>query len=160
MPRKHRQLAVFGVGLVTALLVSGCGGGSKFIAGGSPPGGGPAGTPGSTVTGAATAHSTTKPTTTGATVRCTVSSLELLHVLSTNASMYQALGRPAKFGAPVCVADFAMAGSVPPKGIARVQVLFKYDSKTKSWTVLAGGSGVDCSAYLSEAQAQVLPGCD
>ena len=174
MPYKHRVLAAtIGAGFATLLVVSGCGGGSKFVGGSAPttgPATAPAGThpttpaPNGTPTGTAAPNGTKPPATTGTGTTpkstCHVSSLELLHVLTGNGSFYQALGRPAKLGKPVCVSDYAMArGTALAAGGDPVQVLFRYSATSKAWTVVAGGSAIDCSAFLSSAQAKQMPGC-
>ncbi|HEY7174083.1 MAG TPA: hypothetical protein VH442_04120 [Micromonosporaceae bacterium] len=171
MPHKHRALAAaIAAGFATLIAVSGCGGGSKFVGGGSPtsrpavtPPATSATTPAPNSTGTP-ASGTTKPATTGTnssgTVKCHVTSLELLHDLTGNGGMYQSLGRPAKLGTPVCVGDYAMArGTALAGGGDPVQVLFHYSTSKKTWIVVAGGSAVDCSAFLSSAQAKQMPGC-
>jgi len=172
MPHKHRVLAAaIGAGFATLLAVSGCGGGSKFVGGGSPtsrpavtPPATNATTPAPNATGTPGSTGTTKPATTGTnssgTVKCHVTSLELMHDLTGNGGMYQSLGRPAKLGTPVCVGDYAMArGTALAGGGDPVQVLFHYSTSKKTWLVVAGGSAVDCSAFLSSAQAKQMPGC-
>jgi hypothetical protein len=74
--------------------------------------------------------------------------------------MYQALGAPTGIGSPVCVPGYAMARTTAsPQGGDRAEILFQYTASTKTWKPVAGGTAVDCSAYITTAQAKKLPGC-
>jgi hypothetical protein len=186
MPHRHQIVAasVAGLGLAVTAALGGCGGGAKFVAHGSTapsaaaspgstaatPGGtasaGAGSTPGTQATGAA--GSTSKPSSgsgssgssTKGTTKCTVSRLELFHALTDDGAMYQALGAPPGIGSPVCVPGYAMArATASTKNADRAEILFKYTASTKSWKPVAGGTAVDCSAFVTAAEARKLPGC-
>jgi hypothetical protein len=94
------------------------------------------------------------------TTRCTVSHLELFHALTDDGAMYQALGAPTGIGSPVCVPGYAMARTTASaQGGDRAEVLFQYTASTKTWKPVAGGTAVDCSAFVTTAEAKKLPGC-
>jgi len=190
MPRRHQIVAasVAGLGLTLAAALGGCGGGAKFVAhgstapsagvspgstaaspGGTATGGAPS-TPGAQATGTntGTAHPTTKPSSGSGssgssakgTTKCTVSRLELFHVLTDDGAMYQALGAPPGLGSPVCVPGYAMArATASTPNSDRPEILFKYTASTKTWKPVAGGTAVDCSAFVTAAEARKLPGC-
>jgi hypothetical protein len=180
--------SVAGLGLTVAAALGGCGGGAKFVARGSTgpsaaaspgstaasPGGsasaGAGSTPGTHATGTetGTAGSTSKPSSgsgssgssTKGTTKCTVSRLELFHALTDDGAMYQALGAPPGIGSPVCVPGYAMArATASTKNADRAEILFKYTASTKTWKPVAGGTAVDCSAFVTSAEAKKLPGC-
>ncbi len=189
MPHKHQIVAasVAGLGLAVAAALGGCGGGAKFVAHGSTgasaaaspgstatsPGGtasaGAGSTPGTQATGPKTgAGSTSKPSSasgssgssTKGTTKCTVSRLELFHALTDDGAMYQALGAPPGIGSPVCVPGYAMArATASTTNSDRAEILFKYTASTKAWKPVAGGTAVDCSAFVTAAEAEKLPGC-
>jgi hypothetical protein len=74
--------------------------------------------------------------------------------------MYQALGAPPGIGSPVCVPGYAMArATASSKNADRAEILFKYTASTKTWKPVAGGTAVDCSAFVTAAEAKTLPGC-
>lgn len=189
MPHRHRIVAATVAGLAVAAALGGCGGGAKFVAhdstgpsaAASPgstaasPGGtvsaGTGSTPGAEVTGRAKPGSTSKAssgsTSSGSsgssatgTTKCTVSRLELFHALTDDGAMYQALGAPLGIGSPVCVPGYAMARTTAStKNADRAEILFKYTASMKVWKPVAGGTAVDCSAFVTAAQAKTLPGC-
>ena len=97
---------------------------------------------------------------TNGTTKCTVSRLELFHALTDDGAMYQALGAPPGIGSPVCVPGYAMARATASTPNAdRAEILFKYTASTKTWKPVAGGTAVDCSAFVTAAEAKKLPGC-
>jgi hypothetical protein len=74
--------------------------------------------------------------------------------------MYQALGAPPGIGAPISVAGYAIArATASTNDWERAEILFKYTASTKTWKPVAGGTAVDCSAFVSAAEAKKLPGC-
>ena len=180
--------SVAGLGLAVVAALGGCGGGAKFVAHGSAgastavspgstgtsPGGtasaGAGSTPGTqaTGTGSGTTGSTSKPSSGSGssgssakgTTKCTVSRLELFHALTDAGAMYQALGAPPGIGSPVCVPGYAMArATASAKNAERAEILFEYTASTKTWKPVAGGTAVDCSAFVTAAEAKKLPGC-
>jgi hypothetical protein len=181
MPHRHQIVAasVAGLGLAVAVALGGCGGGAKFVAHGSAapsaaasPGGtaatGAGSTAGAQATGTGKPGSTSKPSSgsgsssssTKGTTKCTVSRLELFHALTDDGAMYQALGAPPGIGSPVCVPGYAMArATASTKNADRAEILFKYTASTKTWKPVAGGTAVDCSGFVTAAEAKTLPGC-
>lgn len=188
MPQRHHIVAasVAGLGLAAAAVLGGCGGGAKFVAHGSTgtsaaaspgstaarPGGsasvGAGSTPGTPATSTAKPNSTSTSSTgsgssgssTSGTTKCKVSRLELFHALTDDGAMYQALGAPPGIGSPVCVPGYAMArATASSKNADRAEILFKYTASTKTWKPVAGGTAVDCSAFVTAAEAKTLPGC-
>ncbi len=180
--------SVAGLGLAAAAVLGGCGGGAKFVAHGSTgtsaaaspgstaasPGGtasvGAGSTPGTPATSTAKPNSTSTSSTgsgwrssgssTNGTTKCKVSRLELFHALTDDGAMYQALGAPPGIGSPVCVPGYAMArATASSKNADRAEILFKYTASTKTWKPVAGGTAVDCSAFVTAAEAKTLPGC-
>jgi hypothetical protein len=188
MPHRHQIVAasVAGLGIAVAAALGGCGGGAKFVAHGSTgpsaaaspgstaasPGGtasaGAGSTPGAQATGTGKPGSTNKPSSGSGssgssakgTTKCTVSRLELFHALTDDGAMYQALGAPPGIGTPVCVPGYAMARTTAStKNADRAEILFKYTASTKTWKPVAGGTAVDCSGFVTAAEAKTLPGC-